>query len=498
MTDLLLGIDLGTTALKAAVFEQRSGKLLAGASKRLRVNAGPDGRREQDVPGVLRALRSALAELERETGDLRRLRGIGLAAQGGSTMIAKRATGKALTPMALWNDARAFPEFHALAASHPPRYWRAFSLRDEPGMGLARIVRMRREAPALLQAENIYAGAGEYVFFHLTGEWRQDAGNALQIGCYDARRGALLERAAQMVDAPLSFFAPLRRGHETHPLSSTAAKMFGLSPGIPVAGPYMDHEAGFLSVAQGNARPLQCSLGTAWVGNFVVPGASPARSPFQLVLPSPAGAGRLVVQPLLTGNVTWDWALSTFVGGNQASALAKSAAVFARSLLPARGLVALPWLNRPNPLDVGALGGGCFMGAGPSTTRGDMLRAVAAGMCYELARVFAEVKARKTIDSVVLSGGASKGPHFRTVIALLFAPLPVVPVEDEDWMGARGCLHAFNTKASQAQAKRPIAPGKTAVGPLLAGQALYEKAFAALYAHVAAGRAISFERGKKP
>ncbi|HIE10420.1 MAG TPA: hypothetical protein EYP62_02290, partial [Kiritimatiellae bacterium] len=46
---------------------------------------------------------------------------------------------------------------------------------------------------------------------------------------------------------------------------------------------------------------------------WVEPPASRWRSPFQLVLPSPVGSGHLVVQPLLTGNVTWDWALQTFV-----------------------------------------------------------------------------------------------------------------------------------------------------------------------------------------
>ena len=60
--------------------------------------------------------------------------------------------------------------------------------------------------------------------------------------------------------------------------------------------------------------------------------ASTWQSAFQLVLPSPLGAGHLVVQPLLTGNVTWDWALTTFLGGSHASALRRYPAVFKQSL----------------------------------------------------------------------------------------------------------------------------------------------------------------------
>lgn len=487
---MLIGIDLGTTALKLAAFDARSGKMLAGASRRLPLHAGEDGSREQDPAIVTSALKSAFAEVRKDAGDLREVRGVGLAAQGGSTIIADRRTGKAMTPMTLWNDLRALPEFRTLAKSRPPRYWREFSMRDEPGMGLARLVRLRAQSPELIHARNIYAGAGEYVYFHLTGAWRQDAGNALQIGCYDSRREMLIERVASLANAPLSFFAPLRRGHETHPLSASAAKRFGLPPGIPVAGPYMDHEAGFLSVSDVSEKPLQCSLGTAWVGNFQLPYTSTARSPFQLVLPSPLGKGRLIVQPLLTGNVTWDWALARFAGATQTRALSKQADIFAEALLPSGGLVCLPWLNRPNPLYPECNGACCFLGAGPSTTNADLLRAVASGMCYDLARVFEELKTRKLVRSVVLSGGASKGAHFTKLIAALLAPLPVYRIEDEDWMGARGTLYPFNTALSSVRAKR-LEPSSIDPGKLQTGQMLYRKAFQALYGDTRAGQAFT-------
>lgn len=491
MRGVLIGIDLGTTALKVAAFDGETGKVAAAFSQRLPVSTGDDGRREEDPGVVLRALRKALDAVSGITGGLQNVRGIGVAAQGGSTIIAGRCTGKALTPMTLWNDSRALPEFRELTEQYPANYWRKFSLRDEPGMGLARLLRLQAESPELLNEDNIYVGAGEYVYFHLTGVWRQDAGNALQIGCYDARREVLIERAAKLVNANLSFFAPLRCGHETHPLSSNAAKRFGLPAGIPVAGPYMDHEAGYMSVAHVSKRPLQCSLGTAWVGNFQISRQSKARSSFQLVLPSPLGKQRLIVQPLLTGNVTWDWALMQFAGSSHTRAFTKQADIFAEALWPSGGLVCLPWLNRPNPLRPETMGGCCFLGAGPSTRNADFLRAVANGMCFELARVFEEVTTGKIVDSVVLSGGASKGAHFREIIAALFAPLPVYQVEDEDWMGARGVLYPFNAAIAGARVKR-LERADMDLDKLHAAQALYRKAFLALYGKVRAGQAFAF------
>ena len=457
------------------------------------MSVGADGRREQSAGGLSRALRDVLSELCRELGpSWARIGGIGLAAQGGSMAIVDRETGRPRTPLVLWNDARAFRHLGRVTAGRPPAWWRAFSLRDEPGMGLARLEWVRETRPELLVPGNLYAGAGEILYHALTGAWRQDACNAHQIGCYDAVRHELTPKPLRGTGVPLSFFAPLREGHATRPLAPRLARETGLREGIPVAGPYMDHEAGYLSVATTSRRPLQCSLGTAWVGNFVVPERSSCGSPSWLPIPSPAGPGRLVIQPLLTGNVTWDWALETWVDPDRGRALARQDEIFRESLLPPRGLVAIPWLNRPNPLETAANGAGCLLGVSPATTREDLLRATAAGMTCELARVLDAVKSRRRVSALILSGGASKGEHFRRLLSALFAPLPCFRVTEEDSMGARGCLHAFGGPASRARVARAEAPRARDARDILDGYATYLRAFDRLLGGVPAGRPFRF------
>ncbi|GMW03040.1 MAG: hypothetical protein AMXMBFR84_41760 [Candidatus Hydrogenedentota bacterium] len=497
MSRSLIGIDVGTTALKAAAFDVKSGRMLASSSIRLPVETGADGRREQSPAALLGAMRRALKAVGQTMGGLKGVCGVGVAAQGGSMIIADRASGRALTPMTLWNDSRALPEFRRLLEVRTPHFWRKFSMRDEPGMGLARLIRLQRTMDGLFRDSNIYAGAGEFLYFHLTEQWRQDCGNAAQIGCYDAWSNKLIAEPAAIAGAPLSFFAPLRPGHQTQPLSEVAARKLGLVAGIPVAGPYMDHEAGYMSCERDAVRPLQCSLGTAWVGNFVVPVSSTARSPFQIVVPSPIGSGRLIVQPLLTGNVTWEWALKCFVDRSERRALEKQRAVFDESLLPTDGLVAMPWLNRPNPIRPDVVGGACFVGCGPLTTPADLFRAVAAGMCYELARVFELVKVRSEIDCVILGGGASKGQHFRQLIAALFAPLPVFQIEGEEWMGARGCLRVFGKAVSLARTKRIAISNRTDIQSIRQGYEMYGLAWKTLYGNVPAGKAIRFDSHRR-
>ena len=504
--EVLVGVDLGTTVLKAAAFEAASGRALACAARRLAVRVGPAGEREQSAAELSGALRAVFAELRRALGGRwRRVAGVGLAAQGGSGLVADRHSGRAFMPLVLWNDARDFPYAPRISRRRPPEFWRRRTCREGPGMGLGRLLWLQESRPELFKPANIYVGAGEYVFFRMTGLWRQDPCNALQIGCYDVPGRRLSAELLGLVGLPLSFVAPLRRGHETNPLSAAGARLLGLAAGTPVAGPYMDHEAGYLSAVGVSRRPLQCSLGTAWVGNFAMPESARWRSPAQLVLPAVVGEGWLVVQPLLTGNVTWNWALAELVDRDQRKALAKLDAIFpstssglqavsqsnrGRELLPPEGLVALPWFNMPNPLAPAALGGGCFFGLNAQTSREDLLRALAAGMAYEFRRVFREVAERRVADSVVLGGGAGKGAFFRTLFAALFAPLPVFHPEEADLCGARGTLWAFDPRVARAAVRRVPAPPAALRARIERGYERYLAVFERLYGGAALGGAI--------
>jgi sugar (pentulose or hexulose) kinase len=194
----------------------------------------------------------------------------------------------------------------------------------------------------------------------------------------------------------------------------------------------------------------------------------------------------LVIQPLLTGNVTWDWALKCWIDPTPERAMQEQQRVFTDSLLPPFGLTAIPWLNRPHPFRPDCIGGASLVGIGPSTTREDLLRAIASAMVFEFDRVFEEVMGRGVVDSVVLSGGASRGNHFVHLIAALFDPLPVVRIEEEDWTGARGSLYAFSPHVAQASAVPVDLPQSIDREAVAAGRALYRDVFQALGSNVPA------------
>jgi sugar (pentulose or hexulose) kinase len=451
---ILVGIDVGTTCLKVASFCAETGRLLAETTTDLEVRV-EKGLREVSPVSFDRALKTSFGNLKEELGGAwKGVCGIGLAAQGGSTILADRDSGKPLSQIILWNDMRALEYMPRIRKLATKSFWREHTFRDEPGWGLARILFFKENEPELLNGNHIYVGAGEYCYFQLTGLWLQDAGNALQIGCYNARDRDLDQEMMDLVEMPLSFVAPMRRGHMTNPLSSRGSDLLaGVPKGIPVAGPYMDHEAGYISSLGSSSRPLQCSLGTAWVGNFNLPLEADWTSPFQLVLPSPVDTGWLVVQPLLTGNVTWNWALQEFISSNVREAVEQLAEIFSEGLLPPHGLIALPWFNMPNPLSPSSLGGGAFFGINPETGKNDFVKALAVSMVCEMFRVLKDLREGQRVDGIVLGGGASKAAFFQSLFGALFEPFEVKVLEDEDLSGARGALYAFDPEVAKA---RPV------------------------------------------
>ncbi|MCC6695213.1 MAG: FGGY-family carbohydrate kinase [Candidatus Hydrogenedentes bacterium] len=491
---LLLGIDLGTTVLKVGLFDGTTGALVATASRRLKVETFSHGGREEDPSAVLRSLRAVLRSVRLHAGSQwDAVCGVGLAAQGGSSILVERESGKAFTPMVLWNDGRTHAyDAQILDMSGMP-YWRRRTWREVPPAGLGRLLWMRETHPELFHGGTLHVGAGEFAFHHLTGVWRQDPGHAIQIGAYNAQRGALTQGPFDLVGLPLSFVAPMRAGHETAQLSEGAARRFGLRAGIPVAGPYIDQEAAYLSSLGKVKNPLQCSLGTAWVGNFVLPQKLRGHSPYQLTLPNPNGAGYLVIQPLLTGNTSWDWAIKNFVHRDMMAGLRRAEKMLEDTPLPPDGLCMIPWLAQANPFNTTHHGGGTFSGVGVDTAREDLVRAVASGMTYELRRSLDAVAGRGVCDGVVLNGGASAGVHFQRMIATLFAPLPVYRHVDENAAVARGAVYTLNRRVACAPVKRCTPYTAVTQARVRAAYGHYVKTWEQCYGAVRAGGAYVIE-----
>lgn len=108
---MYIGIDLGTSGLKAIVID-KNGVLLASESVPLRVSSAQDLWSEQNPQHWWTALNKAMLKLN-EQCDLSQVVAIGLAGQmHGATLLDKG--GEVIRPCMLWNDGRSVQECREL------------------------------------------------------------------------------------------------------------------------------------------------------------------------------------------------------------------------------------------------------------------------------------------------------------------------------------------------------------------------------------------------
>jgi glycerol kinase len=101
---LLLGIDEGTTAVKVALFDLKL-RAVAEARRLVPVTHPHPGWVEQDPELILAAMVEAVAEVLQQTGG-RQIVAAGLDHQGESVLAWDARSGRALTPVVLWQDKR--------------------------------------------------------------------------------------------------------------------------------------------------------------------------------------------------------------------------------------------------------------------------------------------------------------------------------------------------------------------------------------------------------
>lgn len=102
-----IGIDLGTSALKAVLFDSAL-RPLEIATRALKTRIDDSGASTQDFRTVVRAATSALAELAAHRLT-RRIRCVGITTHRSSLVAVDPASHRAVSPLVLWNDRRAAP-----------------------------------------------------------------------------------------------------------------------------------------------------------------------------------------------------------------------------------------------------------------------------------------------------------------------------------------------------------------------------------------------------
>lgn len=447
--DLIVGIDAGTSVIKAVAFTV-GGYQIGAAARTNRYVTGEDGRVEQSMTQTWADTASALQVLaENVKGLASRTAAIGVTGQGDGTWLVDRQ-GDPVGNAWLWLDSRAalLTERLSHAETDPDRF-------AATGTGLntcqqgAQMAYMDQHDPALLDRARTALHCKDWLYYQLTGVLATDPSEAtFTFGNFRTRDYDSTVINALGLTHRRSLLPPILEGTAAgHPLSREAANATGMRAGTPVSLGYVDMVMSALGAGlhTGEAGTACSAIGSTGVHlqsrttDQVV--LNRERTGYSICLPV---AGQVAqVQTNMAATLNIDWMLDVMAGlleefGQSPTRcdLMTHLDVWLQQTTPAE-ILYHPYISEAGErgpfLNARARAG--FIGLSARHGFKDMLRGVVDGIALAAADCHAVMGG--TPRELRLSGGAVRSPMLRaSLAAAVGAPVRVC---SRDEAGAAGC-----------------------------------------------------------
>lgn len=243
----LLGIDIGTSACKVAVFS-RDGRVAAQAAGEYPVYYPKEGWAEQNPEewwsAVCHAIRKAL-----EAGKIvpEEIAGVGIDGQSWSA-IAIDKEGRVLTNTPIWMDTRAQSICDRLNSEiGRDTIFRVAGNSLQPSYTTAKILWYQENMPEVYKKIDKILQSNSFIAFKLTGAVTQDVSQGYGLHCFDMRKGTWDEEMCRKLGIPVSFLPPIVPCDcVVGTVTEEASAACGLAAGTPVVAGGLDAACGTL------------------------------------------------------------------------------------------------------------------------------------------------------------------------------------------------------------------------------------------------------------
>ena len=481
MTDRYLGIDLGSTSVKAGVFDA-TGRCLSQFSERYLTERPASGWAEQDPDDWMRLIGQALQQLS-GVGPV----GFGCLTSQVNTHVFVDGAGGALAPAILWQDVRAAAE----AAELDARLSMADKIRYLGGPipvdashPLARMLWMARHRPEVWEQTAYVLLPKDYCLLHLTGVLASDP--LSNVGLVGPEL-TYVPQILDLVEGAAGRMAPLVAITD---VVGAIKDGFGLSGTRMVAGT-MDGWVGLFGGGAGQPGEMVYLSGTSEI--LGIASSHVTGEPGIIVFPQVEGL-RLHAGPTQSGGASQLWYCD--VAGLTVEGLIAQVAATPR--------------RQPTPLFLPQLAGeraplwnpdlrGAFLGLDSGMTQVDMARAVLEGVALSARHVLGALSASSGVDrdTMLCGGGGFRSDPWGQIRAdVLNRRLTRLAVNEPGLLGAVAlAAYGAGAQASLAAAHAAFARYDTLWEPDPAKRGLYDDLFGiyldAIKANEAIGRRIA-------
>ncbi|MBB4018289.1 glycerol kinase [Chelatococcus caeni] len=395
-------LDQGTTSTRCLVIEDGGTWRLAGSRRHRQSHPAP-GRVEHDPEELLHNIEAVLEAAGSVDA-------IGLANQGESCLAWDGATGKPLSPVIVWQDARTAGALAALGPAAEQRSRQICGLPLDPYFSAGKLAWLVDNVPEVASARaagRLRLGTTDAFFLdRLCGSFLTDAATASRTGLLDLETGAWSAELCDLHGVPLDCLPEIR----------AVDSGFGRIGSTPVKVSIVDQQAALYG--HDCRAPGDCKI-TFGTGAFLLAVSGEQPPPASSLLPTVAwqrqGQGRIfaVEGGVYDAGAALEWArgiglFSTMeeLGAFEGPSALSRGLVFVPAL---SGLAAPYWDRRAAPL---------FIGMDHATDRRDMARAVMEGIAMLTADLVEATSRVVQLGSAIsIDGGLSRSAYFARFLA---------------------------------------------------------------------------------
>lgn len=488
MADLLIGLDVGTTATKAVLVDA-DGRVLAEASGGYSLATPRPDWVEQDPEELWRVVVQTLRSLSQAAGRGDRIVALSLSSQGGTTIPVDQR-GRPVHAAFSWMDQRAVQEAAEVEARYGAEFvrsttgWALFA-----GLPLQHIAWFRRNCPDEYAATARFLFVNDFVCYRLTGQFCADPSDAGITQLMALTTGDWDERLLDMAGARREQLSPIRpSGAAIDRLTAEAAEATGLPTETLVVNGAHDQYCAAVGTGVTRSGRVLLSCGTAWV-LLAVPQSLALGLASGMAISPHAVEGRWGAIRSLGGvGSSLEWLIDNTYGMGEAgsAAVERGAAYRALNEVAAKappgsgGLLFLP-LAGGHAASYGPARGG-FLNLSLNHARGHLARAVMEGTAFELRWAVEETRAAGVaVSALTMVGGAAKSPLWPQIVSdVVEVPVAVPTVRDAAARGAAILAGAGAGLLRDVEAGFAAWEGEsTFLQPTPAHQQILEDAFAA-------------------
>ncbi|WP_447864171.1 xylulokinase [Kluyvera sichuanensis] len=407
---MYIGIDLGTSGVKAILLDEQ-GTVLASQTEKLTVSRPHPLWSEQDPEQWWQATDRAMKGLGQQHS-MQGVKALGIAGQmHGATLLDKQQC--VLRPAILWNDGRCAQECELLEAQVKTSRQITGNLMM-PGFTAPKLLWVQRHEPEIFRQVDKVLLPKDYLRLRMTGDFASDMSDAAGTMWMDVAKRDWSDEMLAACHLSRDNMPALYEGCDiTGHLLPAVASAWNM-PAVPVVAGGGDNAAGAVGVGMADAGQAMLSLGTSGVYFAVSEGfLSKPESAVHSFCHALPGRWHLM-SVMLSAASCLDWA-ARLTGLTTVPALISAAESADNQADP---IWFLPYLSGERTPHNNPQAKGVFFGLTHQHGPAELARAVLEGVGYALADGMDVVHAcGVTPKSITLIGGGARSPWWRQMLA---------------------------------------------------------------------------------